>query len=332
MIDLRAFVDDAAGIVARANLGRPGAYARFAPVGGAALSPIDPYGCSDAANILYTIGRFPRALDERAGFVAEMQRQQEPDTGLWRETTHHPIHTTAHCLAALELFDAGCLHPLTALAEQRQPAGIRKFLDGLDWQKAPWHASHQGAGIYAALILAGEGSRAFEDAYFGWLAEQSDPTTGMIRRGHLGPVEHSGVATLFPHLAGGFHYLFNHQYARQPWRYPAAFVDTCLTLRAERRFPLAKIVGFAEIDWVYCLNRCQRQSGHRFTESMAALEAFADEYTAFLIGLDRQDARLNDLHMLFGALCALAELQQALPGRLLTEQPLKLVLDRRPFI
>ena len=96
MIDLRAFVDDAAGIVARANLGRPGAYARFAPVGGAALGRIDPYGCSDAANILYTIGRFPRALDERAGFVAEMQRQQEPDTGLWRETTHHPIHTTAH--------------------------------------------------------------------------------------------------------------------------------------------------------------------------------------------------------------------------------------------
>ena len=66
MIDLRAFIDDAEAIVARANLGRPGAFARHAPVGGAALGPVDPYGCSDAANILYTIGRFPRDLDERA--------------------------------------------------------------------------------------------------------------------------------------------------------------------------------------------------------------------------------------------------------------------------
>ena len=40
----------------------------------------------------------------------------------------------------------------------------------------------------------------------------------------------------------------------------------------------------------------------------------------------------NDLHMLFGTMCALAELQSAFPGRFLTDKPLKLVLDRRPFI
>ena len=124
----------------------------------APLGPVDPYGCSDAANILYTIGRFPRDLDERAGFVAEMQAQQEPDTGLWRETTHHPIHTTAHCIAALELFDAGPRHQLTALAGQRTPDGIRRFLDGLKWQETPWQASHQGAGVYAALDHRRRGS------------------------------------------------------------------------------------------------------------------------------------------------------------------------------
>ncbi|MDF3130566.1 hypothetical protein P0Y35_15265 [Kiritimatiellaeota bacterium B1221] len=41
---------------------------------------------------------------------------------------------------------------------------------------------------------------------------------------------------------------------------------------------------------------------------------------------------LNDLHMLFGSLCALAELQASLPGVLTSSRPLKLVLDRRPFI
>ena len=53
----------------------------------------------------------------------------------------------------------------------------------------------------------------------------------------------------------------------------------------------------------------------------------------FLLSLDpRADDALNDLHLLFGTLCAMAELQQALPGFVRTRRPLKLVLDRRPFI
>ena len=44
------------------------------------------------------------------------------------------------------------------------------------------------------------------------------------------------------------------------------------------------------------------------------------------------DDGLDDLHALFGTLCALAELQQALPGEIRTARPLRLVLDRRPFI
>ena len=46
----------------------------------------------------------------------------------------------------------------------------------------------------------------------------------------------------------------------------------------------------------------------------------------------QKDEEFNDLHMLFGAVCALAELQQALPGELTSAVPLRLVLDRRPFI
>jgi hypothetical protein len=333
MIDLRGFISAAADIVQRGRLDQPGAYARLASIKGAALGPVDPYGCSDAANVLYTIGSFPRDLAERAGFVAAMHALQEPGSGLYRENTHHPIHTTAHCLAALELFDAGPAHPLTALATQATPDGIRTFLDQLDWQSMPWQASHQGAGVYAALMLAGEGSPAFEDAYFGWVMAETDPATGLARKGFLEPVEHSGAATLFPHLAGTFHYLFNFQAARRPWAQPAALIDTCLALRAENRFPLGRTVGFAEIDWVYCLGRSMRRTDHRFAEGMAALEGFAHDYAGFLLGLDPlTHERLNDLHMLFGVLCALAELQQTLPGLLQTERPLKLVLDRRPFI
>ena len=60
---------------------------------------------------------------------------------------------------------------------------------------------------------------------------------------------------------------------------------------------------------------------------------FTDQYVPFLLGLNpNSDEGLNDLHLLFGAMCCLAELQTALPGQLKTERPLKLVLDRRPFI
>jgi hypothetical protein len=66
---------------------------------------------------------------------------------------------------------------------------------------------------------------------------------------------------------------------------------------------------------------------------MAALKAFEESYIAYLDGLDwEKDEEFNDLHCLFGAVCAIAELQKALPGTLETTVPLKLVLDRRPFI
>ncbi len=40
----------------------------------------------------------------------------------------------------------------------------------------------------------------------------------------------------------------------------------------------------------------------------------------------------NDLHLLFSVTCCLAELQAALPDCLPSTKPLRLVLDRRPFI
>jgi len=39
-----------------------------------------------------------------------------------------------------------------------------------------------------------------------------------------------------------------------------------------------------------------------------------------------------DISQAFGTMCCLAELQQAVPGALRTPRPLRLVLDRRPFI
>ena len=59
----------------------------------------------------------------------------------------------------------------------------------------------------------------------------------------------------------------------------------------------------------------------------------AQKLIAYMESLDdKTHDQMNDLHSLFGGVCALCELQQALPGKIETDIPLKLVLDRRPFI
>jgi len=335
-LDLRPFLDRVEALVERHAAGRPGGFSRWsrpdaARRSGADVEGPDPYGCADAANLLYTLGRWPRDPDERRAFSELLQSFQEAETGLFREASHHPFHTTAHCAAALELFDARPRHPLAAMAPHAGPDGAAAFLEQLDWSGAPWTESHRGAGLHAALVLAGEAPEVFEERVFAWLWDAADPDTGLWRRGCLPPREHR--KELFPHLAGTFHYLFNHEHARRPLRYPEALVDTCLAIWRERLFPLCTFVGFAEIDWVYCLHRALRQSGHRHREAREALRELAAAHLAFLEGLDPEaDDALDDLHRLFGTVCALAELQQALPGELRSARPLRLVLDRRPFI
>ena len=112
---------------------------------------VNPYGCADAANILYSIGKFPRDQHERAEFVRTMQAMQDPETGLFNEKTHYPIHTTAHCSAALELFDAAPLHPMKALEPYLEAGRLEEFLENIGWYDNPWTQSHNGAGIFVAM-------------------------------------------------------------------------------------------------------------------------------------------------------------------------------------
>jgi hypothetical protein len=334
-IDLRNFVDAAEAIVASHALPALGAFRRWNDRGPDATRDLgmNPYGCADAANILYTIGRFPADPAARAGWVGALRSLQNPRSGLFEESTHHPIHTTAHCIAALELFDARPQHALHDFAALRDVAAMRAFLGELPWRSDPWRASHRGAGLFAALAIVEAVDLDWQDAYFDWLWEWTDPETGLLGGRDLPRIEHSGVKTLVPHMAGSFHYLFNMEWARRPYRYPAQMIDACLAMLEEREFPLGQRIGFAEIDWIYCVNRCLRQSGHRPGDCRRSIERLGRRLADFVHALDpRTDDALNDLHLLFGTLCALAELQQALPGLVRTDRPLKLVLDRRPFI
>lgn len=207
---------------------------------------------------------------------------------------------------------------------------MSEFLFSLDWEGNPWPQSHQGAGLYVSLNLGGTDARAFNRAYFDWLWENADPETGFWI------IRNNGTKSLFDYMAGSFHYLFNHEYAHMPLRYPEKMIDTCLDQcdQWRRMYPdMGHSADFKDIDWIFCLTRASRQTAHRFDEIRAYLTDFARLYADFWLNADyeRNDS-INDLHMLFGGVCALAELQQTLRGLYETDKPLKIVLDRRPFI
>ena len=110
-----------------------GNYARFTQ--GEQGMKSNEYGCADAANILYTIGEFPGDVEERKLWVETLQNMQEKETGLFREATHFPLHTTAHCISALELFDVRPKYKLTGLDVYKTKEGLYELLESLEWKK-----------------------------------------------------------------------------------------------------------------------------------------------------------------------------------------------------
>ncbi len=289
------------------------------------------YGCADAANILYTVGKFPADPAERAACIRELQSFQHPDTGLFAEPTHHTFHSTAHVTAALELFEARPLYPLKAQIEgQGTPEKVVEFLDSLPWDADPWPQAHQGAGIFASMINTGNASLAWQDAYFGYLTEHCEKKTGVGLE-----KMHAGKFSLQHHLNGWFHYLFNFAYARRPFPCAKQLVDSLIDMYRNHAFDtkFAQAVGFAEIDWIYAIRRASLQEGYRLDDVREVVCDFARVYLNYLENVDAdKDEQFNDLHLLFGATCALAELQLALPGEIVSTKPLRPVLDRRPFI
>ena len=322
------------------------------------------YGCADAANILYTINEFYCDDETRKARIAELQALQDHETGMFVEETHHTIHTTAHCTGALQLFDAKPLYEIKGLKKYLEKDALYELLEGndranelrykahsvrdvekwlstLNWYENPWTFSHLGAGVYAALANSDEITEEFQKNYFEWFWENADGVTGFWRKGYADKAEYTNtwdtakIAPVYCYMAAGFHYMFNHEYARMPLRYPDKVIDCCIKMYKENAVSksFCNSIGFIDIDWLFCINRASRQTAHRKAEVRELIEDFAVRFISYLSSLDYDTHDgFNDLHALFGTVCAIAELQSALPGMIITEKPLRLVLDRRPFI
>ncbi len=342
-LDIRPIIDGIRSVIASHKLEKEGEYARWIwqDEKGTRNLGVNEYGCADAMNIMYTIGEFACSPEVREARIKVLQALQNKETGLFYERTHHKFHTTAHCAAALDLFDEKPLYPLYELHKYLEKDALYELLDGLNWLYDPWGESHLGAGVYAALVNSGEATPEFCENYFAWFRENADPVSGFWNKGCADTAPYTlefgnGLrAPIFMYMGGGFHYLFNHEYAKMPLMYPDKMIDSCIKMYDEKvAHPyFGQHADFIEVDWTYCLTRAMRQTPHRFEEGKARLADFAEKYIGVLNATDyKTDDCFNDMHRLFGMVCALAELQSALPGKIISDKPLRLVLDRRPFI
>lgn len=289
---------------------------------------INAYGCADAANILYTLGRFPREQGERLAFIDAIQAMQNPETGYFTEGTHHIIHTTAHCTAALDLFDARPIYPFRDMAKYLDIKEFKKYMAEYDFL-VQGKAAHAGAGIYACFAINGDADAEWYKDYFDFFDSTCNPESGLWEKNP------SKEFTRRFQIGDSFHYYFNYGDFHRAIPYPEALIDSCLEAYQKGFFEkeFGRQFHFIEMDWIYCLNRASHQTPHRFYEIKDTLYDFAKGYIDYLNCVDYSaDPGANDLHLLFGVTCALAELQKALTGTVTSDIPTRLVLDKRAFI
>ena len=330
MYDLRPFILEIKKIVERHYLGAPGKYTRWITQDEKSSRDLGstPYGCANAANILYTINELPTDSKEKEEFVKVLQEFQNKDNGLFENPGNFATHTTAFVSGALNLLDAKPLHQAKGFEQYKTKEGLFAFMDSIDWAKNPWLGAHLGAGIYASMLLTETVDDEWEDYYFEWLDNNADPATGLWKKGALEGAE------VFHYLAGTFHYVFNYEYAKRALPYSKELLDTCIKAYYDGAcIDFSKSVGWADIDFTYLLARVQRRAGTRFEETQKILKEIADGLITQLLAMNPEESEtLNDLNTLFAIVCALAVLQDALPGYIRTSKPLRLVLDRRPFL
>jgi len=298
---------------------------------------VELYGIADMACVLHTIDRLRPTAAERDQWAASFARFRDPATGHYVErgpATHVELHVTAFTIAAMELVDelvdAGAQHPLRFADAFRSPEQVTDVLDALDWRDWVYLDSHRGAAIGAiAANVPGLVDPAWFDAYFAALERRLDPANGMF--GDAKPPTGD-----LDQIGGAFHYAFLYEWAHRRLPHARARVDAVLGLqRADGTWDPANPFWLT-LDGVYLLTRGVRHTGHRRAEVEQAVADSVDAVSRVALdGPSRSAAFAAPMgtHALVAVVSLLAEAQSFLgDDRLVTDRPLRLVLDRRPFI
>lgn len=322
-IDLRPFEQWILGDFARSVKAGPGAgdWARKSGEG------VDLYGVADMASILYTLGRLDPSSADRDQWAAAFAQFQRPGDGLLveRVRSHDPLHNTAYALASMELLGLRPPAPVR-LPSEADPAA---FLETIDWRRDVYLGSHRGAGAGSIHYLLHGPDRRWFDAYFAKCDTLFDPRFGMMGRGKPAGGD-------FDALGGTFHYGFLYETFRRAMPFPEARIDSVIGLRQPDGYwhPVNHL--WLTLDAIYLLTRSLRTTTHRFGDVRRVV---AETMRTLARDIYSPEGRVRSFngalptHSVMAAISIAAEAQRFLGSEtVLTERPLRLVLDRRPFI
>lgn len=305
----------------------PGGAGRYARAPGETGTEL--YGVADMACILYTLGALHPTESERHEWAAAFQDFQNPATG-WlveKSPTHSPLHNTAFALAAMQLLDLTPKFPVKLGAEY---ADVRSFLGSLDWKSGVYPESHKGAGLGSIHALVAElNTPAWFAEYFAVCDSLFDPNNGL-----MGKEKPPGGD--FDQVGGTFHYGFLYENFNRHMPYPERRIDAVLGTRLADGYWSPDNRLWLTLDAVYLLTRTLRYCEHRRDEVVACVRSVMANAMRDIFSPEGRrtafSARLT-VHSVTAAISLAAEAQKFLGAReVVTERPLRLVLDRRPFI
>ena len=305
----------------------PGGAGRYAGAPGQTAPKL--YGIADMACVLYTIGALHPSPKARAEWRDAFELFQNPTTGWFREADSGltPQHNTAFALAAMQLLDLAPRYPVKMAAEYQN---VRAYLNTLNWRTAVYPESHKGAGIASIHVLVPAlRSPAWFAAFFAACNGYFDPSNGLMGRDKPpgGDIDQIG---------GTFHYSFLYSFFNLPMPFPEKRIDTVLALQRPDGYWSPGNYLWLTLDAIYLMTRTLRYCPHRFDDVRASVRRVMrtlQEAVYSPEGRKKAFAKGQAVHSLTAATAIAAEAQQFLGAHeVITDWPLKLVLDRRPFI
>ena len=305
-------------------VGRPKCYASHP--GGTIVAL---YGVADMVCVLYTIGALAPSAGELAEWRDAFKVFENPKTGWFREKNSDlaPEHNTAFALAAMQLLN---LSPRYKVKMGREYSDIRGYLKSLDWRTNVYRESHKGAGIGSIYTLVRDlRSPEWFDSYFSTCDTFFDANNGLMGQGKpaKGDIDQVG---------GTFHYSFLYRYFNRRMPYPEKRIDTVLRLQQSDGYWSPTNHLWMTLDAIYLMTRTLRFCPHRLGDVQASVRKALDAVERDFYspsGRKTSFAKDDGVHSLTAAISIAAESQQFLNADVvITDWPLKLVLDRRPFI
>jgi hypothetical protein len=287
------------------------------------------YGTADMACILYTIGQLHPTEKQRSEWADAFNEFQNPDTGylVEKSPTLSPLHNTAFALAAMNLLDLTPKYPLKFAEDFKDPVAA---LSKLDWKTAVYLESHKGAGMGAIFALSpGLADKKWFDDYFSFCDQMFDPHNGLMGQGKPPGGDYDQVG-------GTFHYSFLFNYFNRRMPFPERRIDSVIGTRNPDGYWLATNHLWLTLDAMYLLTRTSRYCDYRKDDIRALVRSIMDQAMSEVYSPDGRKKSFVGKTPVHSVTCAInmaAEAQNFLGAdEVITDWPLHIVLDRRPFI